>query len=38
MCERAKALAMAVDAIRLILEDRAARGEPIPGRLLHACS
>jgi Uncharacterized conserved protein len=26
-----EALAMAEDAIRLVLEDRAARGEPIPG-------
>ena len=27
-----EALAMAEDAIRLVLEDCAARGEPIPGR------
>jgi antitoxin HicB len=27
----AEALAMAEDAIRLVIEDRTARGEPIPG-------
>jgi len=29
--DEAEALAMAEDAIRLVLEDRAARGEEIPG-------
>jgi antitoxin HicB len=29
--DEAEALAMAEDAIRLVLEDRMARGEPIPG-------
>jgi antitoxin HicB len=29
--DETEALAMAEDAIRLVLEDRAARGEPIPG-------
>jgi antitoxin HicB len=29
--DEAEALAMAEDAIRLVIEDRAARGEPIPG-------
>jgi antitoxin HicB len=29
--DEAEALAMAEDAIRLVLEDCAARGEPIPG-------
>lgn len=29
--DEAEALAMAEDAIRLVLEDSAARGEPLPG-------
>ncbi|HEY1299736.1 MAG TPA: type II toxin-antitoxin system HicB family antitoxin [Stellaceae bacterium] len=32
--DEAEALAMAEDAIRLVLEDRSARGEPIPGDAL----
>jgi antitoxin HicB len=30
--DEAEALVMAEDAIRLVLEDRAARGEPLPNR------